>query len=108
MPDVNFKIARLAAYAVKNGLISRADKTWALNMLSAVLRLDSFKEPPDIDDNLPQYPSVVLSEISDWAALNGLIENLPAAREVLEGELCGVLTPPPSSFAAKFEEIEKH
>ncbi|MDR0646769.1 MAG: UDP-glucose--hexose-1-phosphate uridylyltransferase [Elusimicrobiota bacterium] len=107
MPDINFHIARLVAYAVKNGLVSRADKTWTVNMMLSVLRLDSFEEPSIVDYNLPKYPSGILSEISKWAAANGLIENLPVSREILEGELCGIITPRPFQFTAKFEEIEK-
>jgi UDPglucose--hexose-1-phosphate uridylyltransferase len=105
--DINSLIARIAAYAIKAGLICDTDKIWAQNMFLSILQLDSFKAPESKISDLPEYPCAILSDMSAWAVDCGLIENMAVARELFESRLCAILTPRPSQFISNFEELKK-
>ena len=102
---IDFQISRLIDYAVKNKLIEDADRVWAANRIISRLGLDSFKPVP-VKETLPKYPSEILSAISAWAAADKKIADLSAAREILETEIMGLLTPRPSGFTAKFKSFK--
>ena len=68
-------ISRLAGYAFRSGLIEECDRTWAINTILDVLKLDSYTEP----------------EEKDWET--GYIELAPILEELLDDAYArGVLT----------------
>jgi UDPglucose--hexose-1-phosphate uridylyltransferase len=106
MRDINYYLQRVTDYAAAKGLIKPEDKIWTINIIAAKLQLASFK-PTTIKEPLPEYPSQILSAISDYAARKGIIDDLPVRREMFETEICGVLTLRPSDFIREFEETER-
>ncbi|MDR0291564.1 MAG: UDP-glucose--hexose-1-phosphate uridylyltransferase [Elusimicrobium sp.] len=102
---INALVSRLIDYAVKNKLIEEEDRVWAANRIISRLGPDGFTPAP-LKEPLPKYPSEILAAISAWAASDGKIEDLSAAREMLETEIIGLLTPRPSDFTAKFKSFK--
>lgn len=102
---IDFQISRLIDYAVKNKLIEEGDRVWAANRIISRLGLDGFKAVTS-KEPLPKYPSEILFAISAWAAADKKIADLSSAREILETEIMGLLTPRPSDFTAKFKSFK--
>jgi len=102
---IDLQISRLIGYAVKNKLIDETDRVWAANRIISRLGLDSF-EPAASAGPLPKYPSEMLAAISAWAVTENKIEDLTAAREMLETEIMGLLINRPSYFIQKFTSFK--
>ena len=91
-------------YALRTGLISQYDTTWAVNAILEVLKLDSYADPSvdwvDID------LSAVLDELTDDAYARGvLVENSIAHRDLFKTALMGRLTPRPAQVIEKFQAL---
>ena len=104
--DQNKAIAKLADYAIRSGLVEECDRTWAINTILDVLKLDSYTEPEwtwDID-SLELAP--ILEELLDDAYARGVLtENSVVYRDLFDTELMGRLTPRPSQVIEKFQYI---
>ncbi len=103
----NESIKKLAAYAVRTGMIEAADETWAINQLLQVMQADSYESPEgdvgDID------LAAVLDDLCDCALETGaLTENSVVYRDLFDTKLMGAITPPPSAvqrtFAARYAQ----
>ena len=97
-------LANLVQYAENTGLIAPEDRTWAVNSLLEVLRLDSWTEVPPA----PQLPPLasILDEILDDAHARGVLtENSVVYRDLLDTALMGRLTPPPREVTARFRSL---
>ncbi len=97
-------LANLVQYAENTGLIAPEDRTWAVNSLLEVLRLDSWTEVPPA----PQLPPLasILDEILDDARARGVLtENSVVYRDLLDTALMGRLTPPPREVTARFRSL---
>lgn len=104
MPDINFYIGRLVDYAEAHGLISRLDRTYAINRLLDVLRLPSYEKSEEGDEELTLEQ--ILAGILDYAFENGLIpDNSVTQRDLFDTRLMGLLTPPPSVVVNRFEML---
>ena len=93
-------IAALVDYAAQSELIDKADRTYAINALMALLRMDEYEEPA-------QYEKKPLEELlaclCDYAYETGVLaENGVAYRDLFDTSLMGALTPRPSEVIAKF------
>lgn len=91
-------IADLIGYALHTRLIEPADQVWAVNRLLPALGLDAWEEMPAAERPLGD----ILQELSDWAAVNHLIEDDQTGRELFDTELMGRLTPRPSQVVRTF------
>ena len=104
--DQNKAIAKLAGYAIRSGLVEECDRTWAINTILDVLKLDSYTEPEwtwDID-SLELAP--ILEELLDDAYARGVLtENSVVYRDLFDTELMGRLTPRPAQVIEKFQSI---
>ena len=104
--DRNKAIAKLADYAIRSGLVEECDRTWAINTILDVLKLDSYTEPEwtwDID-SLELAP--ILEELLDDAYARGVLtENSVVYRDLFDTELMGQLTPRPAQVIEKFQSI---
>ncbi|MBR2370917.1 MAG: UDP-glucose--hexose-1-phosphate uridylyltransferase [Clostridia bacterium] len=100
---IKFYIGQLINYAEKQGLISRLDRTYAVNRLLEVLRLSSYEEPKT-GKELPLEQ--ILEGILDYAYKKGLIpDNSVTQRDLFDTKLMGLLTPPPSVVVGRFEML---
>jgi len=103
--DINSAIKALVCYAEEKGLSVKEDRTYLINQLLAVLKLDSFK-----DDGI-EYKDVVLQPVLDTvltdAVARGVIEDSPTYRDLFDTSVMGVLTPRPSEVIRNFNTLYK-
>lgn len=96
-------VEELLAYTLKNKLIVKEDSIWARNGLLALLNLPDNHEAAPYKGPLPDTPGEILSDISFYAAENGL---LPAAtstyREIFETSVMALFTERPSTVSKLF------
>ena len=101
---VDEAISKLAAYALRAGLIKECEYTWAVNTILDALKLDSYADPGkewgDID------LAAVLDELTDDAYARGVLtENSVVYRDLFDTELMGRLTPRPAYVIEKFQAL---
>ncbi len=100
MREWNVALTNLVEMAEKNGLLSPADRAWAINGLLSILGEDSYETPAVLT---PLSLEEALGALCDYAAEKGLLsENTVAYRDLFDTRLMGVLTPPPSVVCARF------
>lgn len=104
-------LQHLLDYAVQRELIEEADRTWALNQVLEVLRLDAppssskgAANEPIPDEALPQ----ILDSLLDDAAGRGVLQQDSVVfRDLLDTALMGRLTPPPRQIRKQFQELRE-
>ncbi len=100
MKEVYKSIAALVDYAIGCGLTAGADRTYAINALLALLRLDEYEEPEHYEEKPLEE---ILGALLDYAYETGVLaENGATYRDLFDTSLMGVLTPRPSEVIAKF------
>ena len=102
-------ISRLAGYAFRSGLIEECDRTWAINTILDVLKLDSYTEPEEKDWETGYIElAPILEELLDDAYARGVLtENSVVYRDLFDSELMGRLTPRPNEVREKFHFLYK-
>ena len=102
-------ISRLAGYAFRSGLIEECDRTWAINTILDVLKLDSYTEPAEKDWETGDIElAPILEELLDDAYARGVLtENSVVYRDLFDSELMGRLTPRPNEVREKFHFLYK-
>ena len=91
----------LLNYAEEKGLIEACDRTYCLNRLLQILRLDA----PEGGDTARQAPlPVLLQELIDSAVRRGVIEEGVVAADLFDSLLMDALTPYPHEVRRRFAE----
>ncbi len=91
----------LLNYAEEKGLIEACDRTYCLNRLLQILRLDA----PEGGDTAVQAPlPVLLQELIDSAVRRGVIEEGVVAADLFDSLLMDALTPYPHEVRRRFAE----
>ena len=99
-------VSKLADYALRTGLIEECDRTWAINTILDVLKLDSYTEPERTCDQGPIELAPILEELLDDAYARGVLtENSVVYRDLFDSELMGRLTPRPAQVIEKFQDM---
>ena len=105
--DINLLIDQLITFALRQGLIAPQDRTWAVNELLAVLKLDEYK-PTGFNGKTPDYPCEILAKICDWAAKQGLISpDTVTMRDLFDTKIMGIFAPRPSEVSKEYFELHK-
>ncbi len=100
---VNEAIAKLVDYAVGSGLAEECERTWAVNTILDVLKLDSYSEPERTWDPAAVELAPILEELLDDAHARGVLkENSVVYRDLFDTEIMGRLTPRPVQVIEKF------
>lgn len=103
-------IDTLVAYAVYEGLITDADRWYAVNRILALLGEDSYdgKMQPD-PETAAEFPTrhgavlhTLLNRLCDAAVKNGKIEDLGPYREIFSTELMDIFTLRPQQLIDRF------
>lgn len=96
-------IKKLVQYGVDTGLLSEADRIYAVNQILDVLRLEEYEEPEQEyrDVNLEE----TLKELLDYACSQGIIEDSIGYRDLFDTRLMNCLMPRPSEVSVKFWDI---
>ena len=98
---VNEAISQLAAYAIQKDFIEPEDRTWAINTILDVLKIDSYTNPNREWGELELAP--ILEELLDDAYARGVLaENSVVYRDLLDTELMGRLIPRPGEVQQTF------
>ena len=101
---VDNAVSKLAAYALRTGLIEECDYTWAVNTILDVLKLDSYTAPNQERGDIELAP--VLEELLDDAHARGVLtENSVVYRDLFDTELMGRLTPRPALVTNLFQKL---
>ena len=98
---MNAFILALTEYALDRDLIEECDKTYIINQLLAVMKLDSFEEVYPAQGTLEQ----TLKALTDDAVARGVCEDDITSRDLFDTKLMGVLTPRPSYVQEKFTTL---
>ena len=102
--EVDTCIASLIQYGLDCGLIEPCDRTYLINQLLQILKLDSYH--PAEPEKLPLEE--ILRQLLDDAVRRGVCDSDSTSRDLLDTALMGVLTPRPGEvrrrFAALFRE----
>ena len=99
-------IKSLVAYAVREQLIEKEDKIWAVNRILEILSMDSI--PADVTINETAELEDMLKVILDYAVEKGLCEDSIVYKDLFDTKVMGALTPRPSEVIKKFHaEYEK-
>lgn len=107
MIDINREIGRLVQYGRKHGLLEEEDINYCINRILAVLGLNDFKEVDIPEEDLP-YPAPILSNILDFAAQKGVLEeDTVTYRDLLDSEIMAAITPRPSEVVREFYRIHQ-
>ena len=97
-------VSKLAAYALRTGLIAECEYTWAVNTILDALKLDSYTDPGKDWGEIDL--AAVLDELLDDAYARGVLtENSVVYRDLFDTELMGRLTPRPAQVIEKFQAL---
>jgi UDPglucose--hexose-1-phosphate uridylyltransferase len=97
-------VSKLAAYALKTGLIEPGERIWAVNQILDVLKLPGYTEPGTEWGEVDL--AAVLKELLDDAYARGVLESDSVVyRDLLDTELMGRLTPRPAQVTEKFRAL---
>ena len=101
---IDAAVSKLAAYALRAGLIEESEYTWAVNTILDVLKLDGYTDPGQEWGEIELAP--VLEELLDDAHARGVLaENSVVYRDLFDTELMGRLTPRPAQVIGKFQDL---
>lgn len=95
-------INSLVAYAIRENLIEKEDRVWAVNRVLEVLSMDSMETDAPVNENAGLEE--ILGVILDYAVTNGLCEDSIAYKDLFDTKVMGALTPRPSQVIKEFRE----
>ncbi len=102
--DIYQAIASLVTRAVEQRMIEPEDQIYCTNRIINLLGLTEYekREPAGLD--IPE----LLEILTDYAAQNGVIEDLFDLKEVLSSAIMDVFLPKPSQVDARFHALYRH
>ena len=97
-------IASLAEYCLRKGLIQPSEKTWAINTILDILRLDGCEHEAEVTGEIDL--AEVLDTLLDDAHERGVLpEDSVVYRDLFDTRLMGALTPRPAQVIEKFRAL---
>ena len=94
-------INSLVEYGVRENLIEKEDKVWAVNRILEILNMDSMETDAEVKDaDLEEILKVIL----DYAVEKGLCEDSVVYKDLFDTKVMGVLTQRPSEVIKTFRE----
>lgn len=110
---IQVSIEKLLLYALKNSLITKADRVWARNQIIECLQIQDFKPLGQADENAlelefaneHQNIDSLLKPLLDYAAEQNLltVDSL-GGRDLFDAKLMGLLLERPSAIIEKFNQ----
>ena len=97
---VNQAVGALVDYAVRNELIDKEDRIYAVNSVIGVLGISDYEEEKSGEEAL----EAILGCLLDDACNRGVCENSVVYRDLLDTKIMGALTPRPSEVIKQFAE----
>ncbi|MDW2796476.1 UDP-glucose--hexose-1-phosphate uridylyltransferase [Clostridium boliviensis] len=104
---IDMAIKKLVTYGLETGLISEADRYYAVNQILDVLWMDEYEEPEEEPGKTDLKE--VLGQMLDYAFETGIIpENSITYRDLLDTKLMNCLMPRPSEVGTRFWGLYNH
>jgi len=97
------KIQHLIAYAIKNGLITEADRFVVQNQLMEALHLTDWQLSDSVS-SCEDSIDAILQPLVDYACATGVIADTAASRDLFDTKLMGIFTPMPHEMIASFQQ----
>ncbi len=97
------KIQHLIAYAMKNGLITEADRFVVQNQLMEALHLTDWQLSDSVS-SCEDSIDAILQPLVDYACATGVIADTAASRDLFDTKLMGIFTPMPHEMIASFQQ----
>ena len=97
-------VETLVEYGIEKALIPTEDKVFVRNRMLSMLKISEFA-PEENSRSCYASLAELLEELCDYAVAQGQIEDTITARDLLDTEIMGALTAPPSAVAAKFRTL---
>ena len=101
-------IGKLTAYGIATGLIDEADRTYTINRLLELFRLDEWEgteNDTDVTDWTAELEGI-LGEMLTYAHENGILpEDDIVHRDLFDTKIMGLLTPRPGEVIRRFREL---
>ncbi len=98
-------ILGLIHFAENAGLAASYDRTYLQNLLLDAMQLGAPAPDAEAPETLAPTVTPLVRELSEIAAIKGIIEDTPGARERFETRLCGLITPSPWEVRTKFSAL---
>lgn len=99
-------ITQLVNYGLETGLVEKEDKVYTTNRLLELFELDDYEEPESVEK--VESLAELLSNMMDYAYEKGIMkENSIVYRDLFDTKIMGLLTPPPSTVIACFQNNYK-
>ncbi len=103
--DINYELNKLIKYGLKTKILYPEDKTYSINQLLNLLKLDEYNEVK-VKEKI-DYNST-MENILDYAVKKGLIEeNTITRRDLFDTKIMNCIIPRPSQIIKKFYEEYK-
>lgn len=97
------EIQHLIAYAMKNGLITEADRFVVQNQLMEALHLTDWQLSDSVS-SCEESIDAILQPLIDYACVTGVIADTAASRDLFDTKLMGIFTPMPHEMIASFQQ----
>lgn len=97
------EIQHLIAYAMKNGLITEADRFVVQNQLMEALHLTDWQLSDSVS-SCEESIDAILQPLIDYACATGVIADTAASRDLFDTKLMGIFTPMPHEMIASFQQ----
>lgn len=95
-------ITQLVNYGLETGLVEKEDKVYTTNRLLELFELDDYEEQESVEK--VESLAELLSNMMDYAYEKGIMkENSIVYRDLFDTKIMGLLTPPPSTVIACFQ-----
>ena len=99
-------ITQLVNYGLETGLVEKEDKVYTTNRLLELFELDDYEEQESVEK--VESLAELLSNMMDYAYEKGIMkENSIVYRDLFDTKIMGLLTPPPSTVIACFQNNYK-
>lgn len=104
MDNRNELIQELLHYGEKTGLVDPMDRTYTLNRILEVMRLDAYEKPETAPKEMPLED--ILAGLMDDAYERGVLqENSVAYRDLFDTKLMAAMVPAPHQVIREFREL---
>ncbi len=102
--QINVLIKELVTYGMQNGLVAEADKVYTTNRLLELFDIAEYIEPEEV--KAPARPLCeILEDMIQYALSKGILEeDTVTLRDLFDTKIMGLLTPPPSTVRAAFQD----
>ncbi len=99
---IDMRITQLVEYGISTGLLDRANRRYATNLLLDAMKLDEYNEV-ESEENPPL--ELILADLIVDAKRRGVIKEGQTNADLFDTRLMNCITPPPSNVLSAFKKL---